>query len=189
MKKQLTFVLAAGLWFCNGVNASSLELTTFADARPDGGIRTGADIEDGLDSPGDVFVFDQQLLDADGNTVIGRNAGYCIRTDPGAPDFSSTDHPDFPDDPDNNYGHCSWTLVFFPNSGFDGSLTVTGREADRGTSFMPIVGGTGDFTSATGVMATTPMPQSDCGLDDCGILFQQDLMIELPNRDDDSDDG
>lgn len=165
--------------------ADTLEFVTFADARPDGGIRTGADIEDGLDSPGDVFVFDQQLLDDDADTVIGRNAGYCIRTDPGAPDFSSTDHPDLPDDPTNNYGHCSWTLVFFGNSGYTGSLTVTGRESDQGTSLVPIVGGTGQFTGATGVLVTTPMPQSGCGLADCGILFKQELVVETRGNDDD----
>lgn len=145
---------------------------TFADGRADGGIRQGADSEDGLDSPGDVFVFDQKLLAADAETVIGRNAGYCIRTDPGAPDFSSTDHPTLPDDPDNNYGQCSWTLKFFKNSGFRGSITVSGREADIGKSRVAIVGGTGDFTGATGVLITTPIPQ-----DEGGVLFRQKLVV------------
>ncbi len=154
------------------VDADDEVFITFADARTDGGIRQGADIEDGLDSPGDVFVFDQKLLAADAETVIGRNAGYCIRTDPGAPDFSSTDNPDLPDDPNNNFGHCSWTLTFFESSGLSGSLTVTGREADQGTSVIPIVGGTGDFFGATGVLITTPIPQGEDG-----ILFRQELVI------------
>ena len=145
---------------------------TFADGRTDGGIRQGADSEDGLDSPGDVFVFDQQLLAEDESTVIGRNAGYCIRTDPGAPDFSSTDHPTLPDDPNNNYGQCSWTLAFYDNSGYSGSLTVSGREADKGTSQVAIIGGTGDFTGATGVLITTPIPQ-----DGNGVLFRQEIVL------------
>ena len=158
-------------------------LLTFADGRSDGGIRQGADVEDGLDSPGDVFVFDQKLLAADADTVIGRNAGFCIRTDPGAPDFSSTDHPTLPDDPNNNFGQCSWTLTFFENSGFSGSLTVTGRESDRGTSRVPIVGGTGDFLGASGVLITTPIPQGDNG-----VLFRQELEIQLGGCGDDDDD-
>ena len=163
--------------------ADQVTLLTFADGRTDGGIRQGADVEDGLDSPGDVFVFDQKLLDADVETVIGRNAGYCIRTDPGAPDFSSTDHPTLPDDPDNNYGQCSWTLTFYENSGFSGSLTVSGREADKGTSEVAIIGGTGDFVGAIGVLITTPIPQ---GSD--GVLFRQELVFELDDDDDDDDD-
>ena len=147
-------------------------IITFADGRKDGGIRQGADTENGLDSPGDIFVFDQQLLAADSKTVIGRNAGYCIRTDPGAPDFSGTDHPDLPDDPDNNYGQCTWTLSFDKHSGYSGTITVSGREADIGTSMVSIIGGTGDFVGATGMMSSTPIAQGKNG-----VLFKQVLMI------------
>jgi len=147
-------------------------MTTFADGRSDGGIRQGAEVEDGLDSPGDIFVFDQKLLAKDKKTIIGRNAGYCVRTDPGAPDFSSTDHPTLPDDPNNNFGQCTWTLSFYENSGYNGTLTVSGREADLGTSFVAIIGGTGDFIGATGVLATTPIPQ-----DGNGVLFRQELTM------------
>ncbi len=153
-------------------HAHNLTLVTFADGRADGGIRQGANIEDGLDSPGDVFVFDQKLLAADAETVIGRNSGYCIRTDPGALDYSGTDHPTLPDDPDNNYGQCNWTLSFYENSGYNGTIVVSGREADKGTSEVAITGGTGDFIGARGVLATTPVPQADNG-----VLFRQELTI------------
>lgn len=147
-------------------------ITTFADGRKDGGIRQGADADNGLDSPGDVFVFDQKLLAADSKTVIGRNAGYCIRTDPGAPDFSGTDHPGLPDDPNNNYGQCTWTLSFYQRSGYSGTITVSGREADIGTSMVSIIGGTGDFFGASGMMSSTPIPQGENG-----VLFKQVLVI------------
>lgn len=153
-------------------HSHNLSLLTFADGRADGGIRQGANIEDGMDSPGDVFVFDQKLLAADKHTVIGRNAGFCIRTDPGALDYSGTDHPTLPDDPDNNYGQCSWTLTFNENSGYAGSIVVSGREADLGTSEVAITGGTGDFIGARGILATTPVPQSEGG-----VLFRQELTI------------
>jgi len=163
-------------------NANDDAIITYADGRIGGGIRQGADIQDALDSPGDVFVFDQKLLASDLKTVIGRNAGYCIRTDPGAPDFSSTDHPGLPDDPNNNYGQCTWTLTFFDSSGYTGSITVSGREADLGTSQVAIIGGTGEFTGATGVLASTPIPQGENG-----VLFRQELTLSR-NTDKDDDD-
>jgi hypothetical protein len=152
-------------------HASNLSFITFADGRSDGGIRQGANNEDGMDSPGDVFVFDQKLLAEDQETVIGRNAGFCIRTDPGAVDYSGTDHPTLPDDPLNNYGQCSWTLTFLEESGYSGSIIVSGREADLGTSVVAITGGTGDFLGAKGELATTPVPHSD------GVLFRQELTM------------
>jgi hypothetical protein len=170
--RQLSMVMLWAVLLSSTVQADEIEILTFADGRSDGGIRQGAAGEDGLDSPGDVFVFDQKLLGADAKTPIGRNAGYCIRTDPGAPDFSGTDHPGLPDDPENNYGQCTWTLVFLPNSGYTGSITVAGREADLGTSVVAIVGGTGDFTGATGVLSTTPIPEGKNG-----VLFRQELAI------------
>ncbi len=175
MKRVLTMFAISVLMlvlFWSSADATDFVIITFADGRTDGGIRQNADIEDRLDSPGDVFIFDQQLLADDKNTVIGRNAGYCIRTDPGAPDFSNMDHPDLPDDPNNNYGQCTWTLTFYKNSGYVGSLTVSGREADIGTSLIPIIGGTGDFIAVTGVLASTPIPQAGNG-----VLFRQKLMI------------
>lgn len=157
------------------LQASEFRLVTYADGRAGGGIRQGADTDDSPDSPGDIFVFDQKLLGEDGETVIGRNAGYCIRTDPGAPDSSGTDHPFLPDDPQNNYGQCTWSIVFDANSGYRGSIVVSGREAELGTSVLPIVGGTGDFLAVPGVLHTTPIRQKDGGM-----LFRQELVFSRP---------
>ena len=159
------------------LHASESRLITYADGRPDGGIRQSADTNDGVDSPGNIFVFDQKLLAENADTVIGRNAGYCIRTDPGAPDYSGNDHPDLPDDPGNNYGQCTWSLVFNADSGYLGTVVVSGREADQGTSVLPVVGGTGDFFNIPGVLHTTPIPQKDGG-----VLFRQELVFTRPPR-------
>ena len=137
------------------------QILTYADIQdgiPDvpGNMFQNADTEDGLDSPGDVYIFDERLLGSDGISVLGRNAGYCIRTDPGTPDFSSTDHPELPDDPDNNYGQCQWTLHFTAPDGPQGQIVVAGREADFGLSEIPIVGTTGDFFGMRGVLCSTP---------------------------------
>lgn len=180
MKKPLALLLAPLLLLTTHqllAKSDHRSFVTFADARNDGGIAQSSDGGDGEDSPGDIFVFDQKLLSEDTQTVIGRNAGFCIRTDPGAPDFSSTDHPTLPDDPDNNYGQCTWTLSFNENSGYSGSLTVSGREADLGTSEVAIIGGTGDFIGTTGVMMSTPFPQ-----DGNGVLYRQEIVISKRHK-------
>ncbi|WP_163836558.1 dirigent protein [Spartinivicinus ruber] len=120
-----------------------------------------SDTEDRLDSPGDIFVFDQILLAENGKDILGRNAGFCIRTDPGVPDFSGTDHPTLPDNPENNYGQCQWSLVFSDSGkGKKGSIQVAGRESDKGLSEIAIIGGTGDFLGIKGVLCSTPEPQN-----------------------------
>lgn len=168
-----------GYLFCSipwhGVIADEWRLITFADGRAGAGIRQLAENDKNRDSPGDIFVFDQKLLAEDAVTVIGRNAGYCIRTDPGMPDFSGTDHPELADDPDNNFGQCSWSLVFNLASGYYGSILVSGREAELGTSVLPVIGGTGSFTGARGVLYSTPVKHETDG-----VLFRQELRLLQP---------
>jgi hypothetical protein len=105
-------------------------LITFADARS--GIASPVDLGAPGDSPGDMFVFDQPLLN-EAREPIGSNSGYCIRTLPG------------------QFSECQWTLTLA-----DGSITVAGREAEQGTSLVPIIGGTGVYQGVRGVLATTP---------------------------------
>ncbi len=108
---------------------ASLTLVTIADARlnPAQYIDAG---EPG-DSVGDILVFDQPLLDKD-MKEIGNNSGTCVRT---------------------RVGHsfqCQWTLTFE-----NGSIQVTGREFDQGTSTVSIVGGTGKYSGISGEMEST----------------------------------
>ena len=56
---KLSLVPVMACLIASVADADPQRLLTFADGRPDGGIRQGADTEDGLDSPGDIFVFDQ----------------------------------------------------------------------------------------------------------------------------------
>ena len=113
-----------------GQAEESWMFTTIADARS--GIAKGVDMGELGDSPGDMFVFDQPLLN-EAREPIGNNSGFCIRTLPG------------------QFNECQWTLTMA-----DGTITVAGREADNGTSLIPIVGGSGAYLGATGVLATTP---------------------------------
>ena len=105
-------------------------LVTIADARS--GIAQWVDLGAAGDSPGDIFVFDQPLLNSD-REPIGKNSGFCIRTLPG------------------KFSECQWTLTLA-----DGTITVAGRESDSGASMIPVIGGSGKYLLVRGVMATTP---------------------------------
>lgn len=105
-------------------------LVTIADARS--GIAQWVDLGEAGDSPGDIFVFDQPLLNSH-YEPIGNNSGFCIRTLPG------------------KFSECQWTLTLA-----DGTITVAGRESDAGASMIPIIGGSGKYLLVRGVMATTP---------------------------------
>jgi hypothetical protein len=105
-------------------------LKTIADARS--GIATPVDLGAPGDSPGDMFVFDQPLLN-EAKENIGSNSGYCIRTLPG------------------QFSECQWTLTMA-----DGTITVAGREAESGPSDIPVIGGTGTYVGVSGVLNTTP---------------------------------
>ena len=105
-------------------------LYTVADARS--GVGTPIDLGTAGDSSGDMFVFDEPLLNGSGQK-IGANSGFCIRTLPG------------------QFSECQWTLTL-P----EGSITVAGREADNGTSYIPIIGGTGAYVRASGVLTSIP---------------------------------
>jgi hypothetical protein len=104
-------------------------LITIADAR----VNSAQLIDVGHpgDSVGDILTFDQPLLD-EGMTAIGNNSGMCVRT--------RVDHS----------FQCQWTLTFE-----SGSIQVAGREFDRGTSTVSIVGGTGIYSGISGEMDST----------------------------------
>jgi hypothetical protein len=122
---------AAQLLGCSSAHAEEPNtLTTIADARS--GIAQPVDLGAPGDSPGDMFVFDQPLLN-EALQNIGSNSGYCVRTLPG------------------QFSECQWTLTMT-----NGTITVAGREAEVGTSHIPIIGGTGDYLGVSGMLSTTP---------------------------------
>ena len=107
------------------------ELRTLADATR--GVRQKVDNPPAGASPGDLFIFDQPLLDGDGKKQLGVNSGYCITTLPGV------------------RSQCQWTLNL-PT----GTLTVAGQEAEKGPSILPIIGATGEFAHSQGELQTYP---------------------------------
>lgn len=101
-------------------------LVTIADARVDKA--HFIDIDQPGDSVGDILTFDQPLLNQE-MEQIGNNSGICIRTRAG------------------HSFQCQWTLTFE-----DGTIQVAGREFDKGTSNITIVGGTGRYADIAGEM-------------------------------------
>lgn len=121
------FILFTGLLSITSCTQNAPQtLVTIADAR----IHSAKVIDVGEpgDSVGDILTFDQPLLNQQGEQ-IGNNSGTCIRT---------------------RVGHsfqCQWTLTLE-----NGSIQVAGREFDKGSSHIAIVGGTGRYTGITGQM-------------------------------------
>jgi hypothetical protein len=125
----LGLIVLASVMLVGFSSPDSKTLVTIADARVHKA--EFVDLGPSGDSLGDMYVFDQPLLDGDGNT-LGNNSGVCIRT---------------------RVGHslqCQWTLTLD-----NGTIQVAGREFDKGTSPIAIVGGTGAYTGITGQMEST----------------------------------
>ena len=122
-----SFILFAGLLSLSSCAQEAPQtLVTIADARANPA--KVIDIGEPGDSVGDILTFDQPLLDQQGKQ-IGNNSGMCIRT---------------------RIAHsfqCQWTLTLD-----NGSIQVAGREFDKGTSHITIVGGTGQYAGISGQM-------------------------------------
>lgn len=109
-------------------------MVTIADARNNPA--KVIDMGEPGDSMGDMLVFDQPLLDKDYNE-IGNNSGTCLRT--------RVSHS----------FQCQWTLTFDNKIKNNGSILVAGREFDKGSSTVSIIGGTGNYSGISGEMETT----------------------------------
>jgi hypothetical protein len=107
-----------------------LRITTIADGNR--GNKGGVDIGQAGPSQGDLFVFDQPLMDTRRND-IGTNSGYCVNTNVGI------------------YAQCQWTLTLK-----DGAFVVAGQEAEQGESVVAVIGATGKYSGFTGEMKTFP---------------------------------
>jgi hypothetical protein len=107
-----------------------LHLTTIADGTR--GTKGGVDLGPTGPSQGDLFVFDQPLLDSD-RKDIGTNSGYCVATRVGTS------------------SQCQWSLTLN-----DGAVVVAGQEAETGISVLAVIGATGKYNGFTGEMTSSP---------------------------------
>lgn len=114
----------------------SLTLVTLADGTR--GMKNAVDIGPPGPSQGDLFVFDQPLMDAE-RRDIGSNSGYCINTLPAS------------------HSQCQWTLLFTNAEGkVEGSIVVAGQEHETGTSVVAVIGSTGTYAGYSGQMTSQP---------------------------------
>ena len=128
----VAIVLAVGAGSISAASASdksddhSRRLTVVEHAVSDTVVDTGAP----GDSLGDVLAFGNPIFDAANAKQIGRDQGYCVRTNVGTS------------------WECNWTVILD-----QGSLVVEGPYYDDlHDSQLAITGGTGDFRNARGEM-------------------------------------
>lgn len=108
----------------------TLRLTTLADGNR--GTKGPVDLAPPGPSQGDLFVFDQPLMNEQ-RQDIGTNSGYCLATQPGV------------------YSQCQWTLTLK-----DGAFVVAGQEAEQGKSVVAVIGATGKYRGFYGQMSSQP---------------------------------
>ncbi|WP_229720799.1 allene oxide cyclase barrel-like domain-containing protein [Dyella nitratireducens] len=107
-----------------------LVIVTLADSTR--GHKSTVDIGPPGPSLGDLFVFDQPLMD-EHRRDIGSNSGYCINTLPGV------------------HSQCQWTLLMD-----GGTIVVAGQEQEVGRSVVAVIGATGKYIGYTGEMTSEP---------------------------------
>jgi hypothetical protein len=116
----------------------TLTLITYADGTR--GIKTPIDIGPPGPSQGDLFVFDQPLMN-EHRQDIGSNSGYCVSTLP------------------VKHSQCQWTLLFNDATGNPAaSIVVAGQEHESGQSIVAVIGATGEYAGFSGEMSTEPNP-------------------------------
>jgi hypothetical protein len=86
------------------------------------------DQEPAGDSAGDILVFANNVMDETGETQVGTDQGWCIRTNVAGGAWE-----------------CTWTLFLA-----QGQIVSQGPFLDAGPSTMAITGGTGEFAGARG---------------------------------------
>ncbi|MHC8305752.1 hypothetical protein [Pseudomonas sp. PB3P13] len=128
-----------------------LTLVTLADGNR--GTKNAVDIGPPGPSQGDLFVFDQPLMNEDRHD-IGSNSGYCINTLPAL------------------HSQCQWTLLFTDTAGkVEGTLVVAGQEHEVGQSVVAVIGSTGKYAGYGGEMTSQPNPDG---------TFTQTLKLSRP---------
>jgi hypothetical protein len=95
------------------------------------------DVGDAGESPGDYFLFENPLKTADGSATIGRDSGRCML---GIRTFV-----------------CDATASIFHK----GKIQVAGAFFAESDARIPIVGGTGAFRDAGGVLTVKDLPSGD----------------------------
>ena len=114
-----------------GANAQTTETLSFiesashADGSP---AYTNIDVEPPGGSPGDMIVFQSDILDSATRELVGHDSGWCVRT------WTSKE-----------LSECTFTLTFS-----DGEISVQGPSDRHGETVLSVTGGTGKYSGARG---------------------------------------
>ncbi|MBV7575724.1 hypothetical protein KW846_23695 [Pseudomonas sp. PDM32] len=134
--RALSLMLISMPFIAHAHEPETLTLITYADGTR--GIKTPIDIGPPGPSQGDLFVFDQPLMNEQ-RQDIGSNSGYCVNT--------------FPE----KHSQCQWTLLFSDATGKTAdSIVVAGQEHESGQSIVAVIGTTGKYAGFSGEMSTEP---------------------------------
>jgi len=118
--------------FCSaGAKAETTETLSFIELgyRADGSpAYTNIDVDPPGPSPGDMQVFQGDIVDTTTRKLVGHDSGWCVRT------WTS-----------KQLSECSFTLTIA-----DGQISVQGPSDRHGETVLAVTGGTGKYSGARG---------------------------------------
>lgn len=124
--------LTIGICFAGAVaSAQATETLSFIErgSRADGSPSwTNIDLDKPGASPGDMMVFQSDIVDSTTKKLVGHNSGWCVRT------WTSKE-----------LSECTFTLTLA-----DGEISVQGPGARHGETVLAVTGGTGKYSGARG---------------------------------------
>lgn len=129
---MLSSILA--LSFClvsAGANAQTTETLSFIEKgnRADGSPSyTNIDVDPPGATPGDMMVFQSDIVDSTTKKPVGHNSGWCVRT------WTTRE-----------LSECTFTLTLA-----DGEISVQGPSDRHGETVLAVTGGTGKYSGARG---------------------------------------
>ena len=114
-----------------GANAQTTETLSFIEggSRADGSpAYTNIDVAPPGASPGDMMIFQADILDSTTRKLVGGDSGWCVRT------WTSKE-----------LSECTFTLTLA-----DGEISVQGPSERHGETVLAVTGGTGKYSGARG---------------------------------------
>ena len=114
-----------------GANAQTSETLSFIErgSRADGSPSyTNIDLDKPGASPGDMMVFQSDIVDSTTKKLVGNNSGWCVRT------WTTKE-----------LSECTFTLTLA-----DGEISVQGPSDRHGETVLAVIGGTGKYSGARG---------------------------------------
>jgi allene oxide cyclase len=127
----VSFAFLAMITLSAGINAQTTETLSFIERgnRADGSpAYTNIDVAPPGASPGDMIIFQSDIVDSTTKKLVGHDSGWCVRT------WTTKE-----------LSECNFTLTLA-----DGQISVQGPSDRHGETVLAITGGTGKYSGARG---------------------------------------